>query len=120
MHVLYIYIYICMYYIYIYIYIYTHVYIYIHTHPHAHTRTHSHRCADEKYRLDHVPTESADDADPKFFSDKRRFSTSGSDKATMTGEGGWVGGGGGSPRSLADDVEASEAADEMLYLYLGP
>ena len=25
-----------------------------------------------------------------------------------------------SPRSLADDVEASEAADEMLYLYLGP
>ena len=38
----------------------------------------------------------------------------------MTGEGGWVWGGGGSPRSLADDVEASEAADEMLYLYLGP
>ena len=85
-------------------------------------------CADARYRLDHVPTELADDADPKFLSDKRRFSTSSMDKGTMTREGGVVEGGSQpwSPRglmwpsSLADDVEESEAADEMLYLYLGP
>ena len=71
-------------------------------------------CAEEKHRLDHVPTEPADDADPAFLS----RSTAPMDKATMTGEEGEYGGGSHltTPRFLADDVEAC-MADEMLYLY---
>ena len=71
-------------------------------------------CAEEKHRLDHVPTEAADDADPDFLS----RSTAPMDKATMTGEEGEYGGGSHltTPRFLADDVEAC-MADEMLYLY---
>ena len=87
------------------------------THPNLIQNT-TNRCASEKYRLDQIPTEVADDADPKFLA---RTPLAAVDKATMTAAGGSAGGAatgaGGGAFFFADVDPSFHEEDEMLYMY---